>query len=119
MRIYCILLIIILIVPQEDGELMPLDADGKVAYSNVDYVNTWPELEKCVGLGLARSIGLSNFNSEQIDRVLQVAKIKPVMNQVGFFLLFVFIYLFIFIIFFIFILFFLELTVFLNINPAN
>lgn len=33
-------------------------------------------------LGLTKSIGLSNFNSEQIDRVLSIAQIKPVTNQV-------------------------------------
>lgn len=32
--------------------------------------------------GLVRSIGISNFNSEQIDRLLKVAEIKPVTNQV-------------------------------------
>jgi diketogulonate reductase-like aldo/keto reductase len=39
-------------------------------------------MEECVRLGLARSIGLSNFNSQQIQRVLDVATIKPVVNQV-------------------------------------
>ena len=39
-------------------------------------------MEKCVELNLTKSIGLSNFNSEQINRILSVAKIKPVMNQV-------------------------------------
>jgi len=32
--------------------------------------------------GKVRSIGVSNFNSQQIDRLLAVAKIKPVVNQV-------------------------------------
>jgi diketogulonate reductase-like aldo/keto reductase len=40
-------------------------------------------MEECVRLGLARSIGLSNFNSQQIQRVLDVATIKPVVNQVS------------------------------------
>ena len=39
-------------------------------------------MEKCVELNLTKSIGLSNFNSEQINRILSVAKIKPVINQV-------------------------------------
>lgn len=39
-------------------------------------------MEKLVDLGLARSIGLSNFNSEQVDRILTMARIKPVTNQV-------------------------------------
>jgi aldehyde reductase len=53
-------------------------------HSDADYVDTWPEMEKLVRMGLVRSIGVSNFNSKQIERVLNVAKIKPVMNQVIF-----------------------------------
>lgn len=33
-------------------------------------------------MGLAASIGISNFNSQQIERLLQNARIKPVTNQV-------------------------------------
>ena len=39
-------------------------------------------MEKCVQLGLTKSIGLSNFNSKQIERIVKNAKIKPVNNQV-------------------------------------
>lgn len=39
-------------------------------------------MEECVNLGLAKSIGVSNFNSEQIDRLYAAAKIKPVCNQI-------------------------------------
>lgn len=39
-------------------------------------------MEKCVQLGLAKSIGISNFNSQQVERILQHATIKPVTNQV-------------------------------------
>lgn len=39
-------------------------------------------MEKCVQLGLTKSIGISNFNSQQIERVVKNAKIKPVNNQV-------------------------------------
>lgn len=41
-------------------------------------------MEKLVSLGLVRSIGISNFNSEQIDRLLASCEIKPVNNQVFF-----------------------------------
>ena len=46
------------------------------------FEETWPAMEEIVRLGLAKSIGISNFNSEQIERILKIAKIKPVVNQV-------------------------------------
>ena len=39
-------------------------------------------MEKLVQTGLVRSIGVSNFNSEQIERILENCEIKPVTNQV-------------------------------------
>ena len=66
---------------QEDGELFP-EKDGKVLYSDVDYVDTWKEMEKLVDKGYTKSIGVSNFSAEQVDRVLAIARIKPVTNQV-------------------------------------
>lgn len=50
-------------------------------------------MEKLVDEGLAKSIGLSNFNSQQINEVLAIAKIKPVTNQVGTYFLWYFEYL--------------------------
>lgn len=39
-------------------------------------------MEELVSIGLVRSIGVSNFNKSQIDRILKVAKIPPAVNQV-------------------------------------
>ena len=67
----------------EDAKgLFPVDKKGNPLYGNEDYTDTWRGMEECVKLGLTKSIGLSNFNSEQIERILSVAEIKPVMNQV-------------------------------------
>lgn len=63
-------------------ELLPKDSLGGLAFSDVDYLDTWKEMEKLVDLGLVKSIGVSNFNSEQITRVLENCRIKPVTNQV-------------------------------------
>ena len=52
-------------------------------YDELDYKVTWAAMEKLVGKGLVRAIGLSNFNSRQIDDVLSVASIKPTVLQVG------------------------------------
>jgi len=67
---------------KENAGLEPVDENGKLIYSDVDYVDTWKAMEACVQKGLARSIGVSNFNSQQLQRVLDVCSIKPVTNQV-------------------------------------
>lgn len=68
---------------QEGDSMLPVDEKGNIVPSDVDYVDTWKAMEECVKLGLTKSIGLSNFNSEQIQRVLDVATIRPVVNQVN------------------------------------
>ncbi|XP_052755298.1 aldo-keto reductase family 1 member B1-like [Galleria mellonella] len=67
---------------EEAGSLFPVDANGKLQFSNVDFVDTWKEMEGLVRDGLVRSIGVSNFNRRQLERVLQAATIKPVTNQI-------------------------------------
>lgn len=41
-------------------------------------------MEKQVEAGRTRSIGVSNFNIKQVERILANAKIPPVTNQVEF-----------------------------------
>jgi len=66
----------------EGDDMFPKGPDGQFLQSQTDYVDTWVAMEECVKLGLAKSIGVSNFNSDQIFRVLGKATIKPVVNQV-------------------------------------
>jgi len=66
---------------EEDG-LFPKDDNGKIIYANTDYVDTWRALEDAVKAGKVRSIGLSNFNIKQIERVMKGATIKPAVLQV-------------------------------------
>jgi len=66
----------------EGDDLFPTDANGKTAFSSVDYVDTWKEMEKLVDDGLCKSIGISNFNKKQIERILAIARIPPATNQV-------------------------------------
>jgi len=70
---------------KEDAGLNPKDTNGKLIYSDVDYLDTWKALENCVRLGLTKSIGISNFNSVQVQRILDSCTIKPVTNQVNHF----------------------------------
>lgn len=41
----------------------------------------WKGMEQAVSMNLTRSIGLSNFNQEQIENLLKIATIKPSLNQ--------------------------------------
>lgn len=61
---------------------MPKTADGKVIFSDADFVDTWKSMEVAVDLGLTKSIGVSNFNAAQIKRILDNCRIKPVTNQI-------------------------------------
>jgi diketogulonate reductase-like aldo/keto reductase len=45
----------------------------------------WEGMERCVELGLAKAIGVSNFSVERIEEMLPYAKIIPAVNQVCFF----------------------------------
>lgn len=64
-------------------EFWPMNSDGTHEHSDVDYIDTWKAMEKLVDIGLVRSIGISNFNSQQIGRLLANCRIKPVNNQVS------------------------------------
>ena len=56
--------------------------NDKIVVSNIDFTETWGAMEEIVNEGQSKSIGISNFNSEQIKRILDIAKIKPVNLQV-------------------------------------
>lgn len=60
----------------------PTDSLNKTKFSDVDYLDTWKGMEQVKKAGLTKSIGVSNFNHEQIERILAVCEIKPSMNQV-------------------------------------
>ncbi|XP_015350639.1 aldo-keto reductase family 1 member C4-like isoform X2 [Marmota marmota marmota] len=65
-------------------ELYPKDENGKIIYDSLDLCATWEAMEKCKDAGLAKSIGVSNFNRRQLEMILNKPglKYKPVCNQV-------------------------------------
>ncbi|XP_072041915.1 aldo-keto reductase family 1 member B1-like [Amphiura filiformis] len=60
-------------------ELFPKDADGKWQFADTDYVDTYKAMEKLVASGKCKAIGMSNFNKQQLERVMKAASI-PVAN---------------------------------------
>lgn len=67
----------------DDDNLFPEAADGTIALNEaVTFEDTWKGMEDVKAKGLVKSIGISNFNEEQIDRVLKVSTIRPSMNQI-------------------------------------
>merc|ERR1712223_834993 len=63
----------------KDGDnLWPKDEEGHFRLNeDLDPIDTWRAMEKLVLKGLCRSIGLSNFNSKQIQELLDKCFIKP------------------------------------------
>ena len=47
-----------------------------------DYLGAWKDMEKAVAMGKVKSIGLSNFESERLEEVLEFSHIKPAVLQV-------------------------------------
>lgn len=66
----------------DDIEPFPKDAAGRLLTSNIDFVDTWRAMEQLLSSNLVRSIGISNFEIPQIQRLESAAQIKPVVNQI-------------------------------------
>ncbi|CAN6228316.1 unnamed protein product [Urochloa humidicola] len=57
--------------PNKKEDAVPLDIEG-----------VWRAMEECQQLGLAKAIGVSNFTTKHLDKLLANAKIPPAVNQV-------------------------------------
>lgn len=49
---------------------------------DIDFVDTWRAMEELVDAGLVKSIGVSNFSIQELERLLAACRIRPVVNQV-------------------------------------
>lgn len=66
--------------PDDPKEFFKVDAGGKKVYDPVPITDTWKALESLVDLGLCKAIGVSNFNINQMERILAIAK-HPLANS--------------------------------------
>ena len=51
--------------------------------SAFNLTGVWKQMEECKKLGLAKSIGVSNFTCKKLKDLLSFATIPPSVNQVG------------------------------------
>jgi diketogulonate reductase-like aldo/keto reductase len=79
------------------GKKPDVEAERSLKRLGLDYVDlyiihwpqggptwAWPAMERARELGYARSIGVSNFNVDELEKLFAVATIYPVVDQVKF-----------------------------------
>nr|QLI61985.1 aldehyde reductase 2 [Streltzoviella insularis] len=60
----------------------PIGFYANGSLDNTDYVETWQGMVEAKDQGLAKSIGICNFNQQQIERLISQTSVKPAMLQV-------------------------------------
>uniref|UniRef100_A0A1A9WDK8 NADP-dependent oxidoreductase domain-containing protein n=1 Tax=Glossina brevipalpis TaxID=37001 RepID=A0A1A9WDK8_9MUSC len=66
-----------------ENDFFKRDADGLLEIDlSTDHIAIWKKMEHLLALGLTKSIGLSNFNQKQIERVLNNCTVRPANLQI-------------------------------------
>ena len=68
-----------------DSDVATILTDEKGLFypdNGVDFMETWSQFEKLYHRGIVKAIGVSNFNVEQLERLLRECLVKPAVNQI-------------------------------------
>ncbi|TBU02013.1 aldo-keto reductase [Hamiltosporidium magnivora] len=57
------------------------DKEGNPILLDFDPVSVWKQMEELVESGLTKSIGVANFGTQNLTKILENCRIKPVINQ--------------------------------------
>ncbi|KAI7429683.1 Aldo/keto reductase [Hortaea werneckii] len=55
--------------------------DRKVHVQSWDFTDTWREMERLLATGKAKAIGVANFSTTNLEKLLATAKVVPAVNQ--------------------------------------
>lgn len=69
-------------LPETDGQFLTDDSGNVILDLESKQLEVWQTMEEMVDKGLAKSIGVSNFNQAQIQRILDNSRIPPSVLQV-------------------------------------
>jgi len=68
---------------QVDSTFWPVDDNDQCQFDeSIEMIDVWKEFEEIKKAGLTRSIGVSNFNSRQIDDLIKNSSTVPAVNEV-------------------------------------
>jgi diketogulonate reductase-like aldo/keto reductase len=63
--------------------LFPKDKDGKcITAPEISYVDTWKVMEKLLGTGKTKAIGISNFSKAEVEKILKEGTVVPAVHQI-------------------------------------
>lgn len=55
--------------------------DRKLHVTGWDFMNTWRDMEKLLSTGKVKAIGVANFSTANLEKLLATAKVMPAVNQ--------------------------------------